>query len=123
MSTTDPTPTALTRRLRSDESLRTLARDLSEGHALMCFDVPQDLWPMVFLPLMGMPKEQMTKVAAVFGYRRDALTMGINGFPCFSAIELLCAEDVTRLQQFIRQYADMQQAYQTGALLPKAPGS
>lgn len=78
-----------------EDDIKKVAKGLVEGH-IFCLDMaPEDMWPMIFMPL-GMGAQlnyDMDQIGNVYEWLDKAGERGINGFPMFLSCKLAHKDD------------------------------
>jgi len=90
---------------KTEEELRTLARDIMARTIVGTWDIPEDdhlTFRMVFMPLMLMTQAQLNElkgagIVHLYGHLRDNMGRGINGYPILHTIGYLDRTDADRL--------------------------
>lgn len=104
--------------VRTDQELRRLAMDIHSGKVFgtWCFQSPgeaQNCLVLVFMPLVFMDDKQREEMASqdvahLFEYLDKAGPGGVNGYPCFTSFQSLCAEEWFRLRNFHEQVKEFE---------------
>ncbi len=100
----------------AEAEIHRLASQLVRGGVFGPWNVPEDLWSMVFLPvkfgaLNNVPREQIGDLI-VFAVRGEHKTTGmaINGFPIFVEIRVWLTADVERAMDLANKIRAAEQA-------------
>ena len=77
------------------EDIKKVAKGLVEGH-IVCLDmIPEDMWSLVFMPLMGGIQQHydLDDVGNVYEWTDKAGERGVNGYPMFLSCKIANRED------------------------------
>jgi hypothetical protein len=111
----------------TDAELRALALKIVEGRVYGMWNVPQDLWIMVFMPLAWMKKRELEKhkadtVYAIHGEDDSIPGRAINGYPMFASCRFLPREHFERMNALVKELAAQRDAFLAApAPPPKRP--
>jgi hypothetical protein len=101
MSETKEERTPHTIPAQTDEQLKKFVFDVLAGQVLTIFDVPKDLVPAVFMPIAlgafsGWTEAEAEDIGCIYGHVSEALSTGVNGYPCFMSVHMLNKQDFER---------------------------
>jgi len=90
---------------RTDKELREIAKGVTEGTILFDTQVPEDLLPMVFMPLIFMDENQIEFLRGkhIYGELGHTFPQGINGYPMFTVIFAISKEEKRKVEQYIKE--------------------
>lgn len=101
----------------TEPELRALAWKAVEGRVVGAWMVPQDLWSVVFMPIMWMAKKDLLAhkndtFYAIVGEDRD-LGRAVNGFPIFTSCRFISRADLARVDVLVEELRAQKAAFLT----------
>jgi hypothetical protein len=109
----------------TDAELRALALKIVEGRVFGFWNVPEDLWRIVFMPLSFMKKRELMKhkgdtVYAIHGEDKAVPGRAINGYPMFAECRFLPRAHFEQVNALVKELHDQRYAFLKTAPTPAA---
>ena len=101
----------------TEEELKTLALDISEGKVFGSWMLPPDqaenLMPVVFMPLALGAAEKIQEVDlwGIYEYVDKATRRTVNGYPLFTSFKMLTQDDCVTLNKYLDKLRQMKEEF------------
>jgi hypothetical protein len=100
----------------TDAELRALALKIVEGRVFGFWNVPENLWMVVFMPLGWLSKKVLLKhktdtVYAIHGEDKAVPGRAINGYPMFAACRFLPRAHFERVNTLVDEVRAQRKAF------------
>lgn len=119
-----------------DDEIRKIVLELAEGRALSNWQVPPDMWSMVFMPLFlgglepndgdwpvsaetmseevraGYLAQYRKDLGALIGFQKDESQRYINGYPMYFAMTVVSVTDWARIRKAVDRFQELRGAFE-----------
>lgn len=105
---------------KTDEELRTLAKDLADGKVFTDRHIPENdpnLLTAVFMILIFLDDKQREEmendnITLIYEYLDKAGSRSINGCPSFMSLQMLNKDDMVKMHGYYNKYKELMAQYQ-----------